>query len=119
MPLGHGCCGMKTCAWQSPYPTEVTEVCLRAVPSEATLTLLAGDQRTEFTLTLKDPRPLTSMCEALEECWQVHVIDTNSEQGGCLKFGRYRVEFWDEDGLFAALECDDYELRARGARGPD
>lgn len=65
-------------------------------PREAVIEFnLDGQPR---SLQLINPRPLSALMEVFDDCWSIRVIDKNLEEGNCLEFGRYRVEFWDEDG---------------------
>jgi hypothetical protein len=59
-------------------------------------------------LELVDPLPIGMMCAALGT-WQIKIIDKNRE-GNCLEFGRYLVQFWDEDNPIAEVTVDSYRF---------
>jgi len=68
---------------------------------------LEGKRR---TLRLEGPRPLAALLSVLDPyCYGFRIYDRNAENAGQLEFGRYRVEFRDEDGPIAECIADRFE----------
>ena len=61
------------------------------------------------TMELIDPRPIESVVSAID-CYQIRVRHLN--RLGChLEFGKYEIEFWDEDNPIGMVAADDYTVR--------
>lgn len=91
--------------WKSPCDIEVTEVLLLGSPRAAVLRLVGGGST--LTLHLDNPQPM-AVLHAAFNWWQIRVLDVKpvTQQ----EFGRYSVEFLDEDGYMASVSCDAYEI---------
>ncbi len=84
----------------------LTRICVSQYPREAVVQFeLKG--RPE-SIIIANPEPLNALMAALENCYGIRVFDRNIEEGNCLEFGRYRVEFWDEDNPIADLLADGF-----------
>jgi hypothetical protein len=75
---------------------------------QATLTFSATGRRQ--ALRLINPQPLSALVGIFEDCHGIRVIDQNAAEGNQLQFGRYRVEFWDEDQMFGRAIVDTFEV---------
>ncbi|WP_149499990.1 hypothetical protein [Roseiconus lacunae] len=94
---------MSAYKFETPYPSRVKSVQITQYPRVAVITFEHGD--TIYELRCADPRPVTAVVAALDDCYQFRIMDI----GGQLEFGRYRVEVWDEDNDFAEFTVDSFE----------
>lgn len=90
----------------------LAEVCITNQPRQAVL-VVAGAAET-VQLTLVNPRPLAPLCENLDDCCEIRIVDVNHDEKGHLEFGRFRVELWDEDNSIGELVCDEYSSTRTG-----
>ena len=89
--------------FETPYPSCVSSVLLTQYPRRVVITFTNSDIVYEFQLG--NPRPLSAVVGALDECYQFRVIDLDRQ----LEFGRYQVEIWDEDNCYAEFTVDAFE----------
>lgn len=69
------------------------------------------------SLVLKNPEPYEVAARICDpECCGIRIVDRNIEEPNCLEFGRYRVEFWNEDNIIAQFHVDDFGLGGEGSR---
>lgn len=58
-------------------------------------------------LLLEQPRPLSALLSVFDQSFYgIRIYDRNVEETNQLEFGRYRVEFWDEDNPLAECIAD-------------
>lgn len=63
-------------------------------------------------LLLEMPQPPDALLSVFSRAqYGFCVYDRNVEEGNQLEFGRYKVEFWDEDGPKAECLADRFEVR--------
>ena len=76
-----------------------------------TASLCLWDDGQLYLLKFVNPQPLAVLVEAFD-CYEVRVIDRNATEAAQLEFGRYRIEFWDEDDPVGEVVADgfDYEV---------
>lgn len=64
------------------------------------------------SLLLERPQPLAALISVIDEySYGFRIYDRNAEEPNQLEFGRYRAEFWDEDGPVAECIADRFEVR--------
>ena len=95
---------MSSYVFETPYPSNPTRLLITQYPRKATITF--DNSGIVYELRLDDPKPLSNLTEALDDCYQFRVINI----GGQLEFGRYKIEIWDEDTSYAEFTVDAYEL---------
>lgn len=81
-------------------------------PRVATFKFLAKGMPT--SLRIIGPETLgetTYFCDG--ECSQILIIDRNREEHNFLYYGRYRVEFWDDDNPMVSLLADNFEVETQ------
>lgn len=62
-------------------------------------------QRIRFEAPV-DPEPFLA---ALDDWWGIRIHDINQEHQQFIEYGRYRVEFWDEDNPRSRAYVDSFE----------
>ncbi|MEO0586353.1 MAG: hypothetical protein AAF078_01815 [Planctomycetota bacterium] len=61
------------------------------------------------------PRPLSSLGQAMEEeIYGLMIRDLSYGSITRLDFGRYQIEFWDEESPRQTVVCDEYEVLVDG-----
>jgi hypothetical protein len=75
----------------------------------ASICLWHKDRR--FLLKFVNPQPLAALVEVFD-CHEVIVTDRNAAEAAQLEFGRYRVEFRDEDNPIGDVVADDFDYEA-------
>ncbi len=92
-------------AFKTPYGIVVNTVTLTQWPRVATIAFEHGENLYELRFT--DPRPFSDATLALDECYQILIVDQNSQTQK--EFGRYIIEIHGEDGLAGNFTADLYE----------
>lgn len=101
---------MSVTAWKSEYPIRVVGIELTLHPRRLDIRYRESEAESECTLGVLVPREVGAFCDKLDDCYELRIVDTNSEDGGQRNFGRYRLELWDEDNAIAAVLIDGYEV---------
>ena len=93
--------------FETPLGIRVKGVTIEQWPRVVLFTYCHNDS--VATMELIDPRPIESVVSAMD-CYQIRVRDLNRR--GCqLEFGKYEIEFWDEDNPIGIVAADAYTAR--------
>jgi hypothetical protein len=89
-------------------PTRLTGLDFTLHPRRLLIRYRTG--QLDSVLCVLDPGEFGRLCDVMEHCWEMRIIDTNAEDRGQRQFGRYRLEFWDEDGPIGTVLADGFEV---------
>lgn len=76
---------------------------------EAKITVKASGIK--YAITLVNPQPLFELASAFDNCYEWRMFDLNSVNSAQLEFGRFQLEFWDEDNMLAQVYADQLDYR--------
>jgi hypothetical protein len=96
-------------SFETLYGIQVTELRITAHPIVATLVFRHQDVVYEFRC--ENPQGIGMFAEILQECYQIRVVDLNSNNAN-LEYGRFRIELWGEDNALADVIADRYKQLA-------
>ncbi len=61
-------------------------------------------------LVLDGPQSFEALVAPLGDLYGIRVIDLNIRDGRQLEFGRYQIEFWDEDNCLSETIADGFRV---------
>jgi len=103
---------MNGLVWNSEYSLRITEIRINVETNTVRITML-HDDLSSFELSMQQPRPKNALFEY--DCWwEIKIYDKNIQENSCLEYGRYHIDFLDEDCIIDSLVCDAYEVAQTG-----
>ena len=97
------------CIW------EVDKVEIYPTPGKKVVEVTFRNDTELSTLKIFNPTTL-SFLDELMDYWDLYITDLNKTESNCLEFGRYQIEFFDEDCSTFELICDNVEYEGFGQR---
>ncbi len=83
------------------------ELCYRQEPNEVVLKCKIDGA--SHIIRFMEPVRHEQFLAVFDDCWGIRIHDINQGQQQFIEFGRYRVEFWDEDNPISSVYVKAFE----------
>lgn len=78
-------------------------------PPDEVVLELQMDGKHHHVLRFIEPVNGEPFLSVFDGCWGIRIHDINQEHQQFIEYGRYRVEFWDEDNPFSEVLVNAFE----------